>query len=202
MVIATTEQVSSGCIKITIQAGPSFFIRPFYLRRIKAELIVPGAVFDGEEEQDIIDAGFSYSAEIKAVDYLARAEQSRFGLSHKLSKKGFEKQYIECALDYLESVSYLSDARFSRAWLNVRRISHAEGRIRLAAELAARGIDRATASVAIDDFFAENSEEEQCRYALKKLMYHSFSTDQIVQKLMHSGFSYKLVKEILYETEE
>ena len=31
------------------------------------------------------------------------------------------------ALDYLETKAYLSDLRFSTAWLNTRKINHFEG---------------------------------------------------------------------------
>ncbi|MFA6856745.1 MAG: regulatory protein RecX [Treponema sp.] len=183
------EQVSPGCIKIATADGPAFFIRTTYLQCVIPEKIGDLSEFSGEEEQDILDAGLCYAAEIKAAAYLARAEQSRFGLFRKLILKGLEKQYIERALDYLESVHYLSDSRYAAAWLNCRKITHHEGRIRLAAELASRGIDRHTADDALNEYFKENPEEEECRKAVRKCLEHRMTYDRIMSSLIRHGFN-------------
>jgi len=67
------------------EEGPAFFIREAYLTHVVPETICCGSVFFGEDEEDIIDAGFCYAAESKALSYLARAEQSRFNLARKLA---------------------------------------------------------------------------------------------------------------------
>ena len=194
MVISAIEQVSPGCEKITAADGPAFFIRTAYLRRVKEADIQPGTELTGEYEQDLLDAGLCYAAEAKAVDYLARAEQSRFGLTRKLGAKGMEKHYIECALDYLESVGYLSDARYAGAWLNSRKSSHFDGRARLAAELAARGIERHTAAQCIDEFLRDNPEEEQCRKAVEKCMRRGMDRDKMANYLAMHGFAAKMIQ--------
>ena len=183
------EQVSSGCIKIATADGPAFFIRTAYLQCVDPKRIAALSEFSGVEEQDILDAGLCYTVELRAAAYLARAEQSRFGLSRKLILKGLEKPYIERALDYLEDVHYLSDSRYAAAWLNCRKITHHEGRIRLAAELASRGIDRHTADDALNEYFKENSEEEECRKAVEKCLMHGMNHDKIMRSLIQHGFN-------------
>ncbi|HAH63427.1 MAG TPA: recombination regulator RecX [Treponema sp.] len=189
MVISAAEQVSPGRIKIATADGPAFFIRTVYLQCVDPELIIPAAEFSGEEEQDVLDAGLCYAAESKASAYLARAEQSRFGLSRKLVSKGMEKQYIDKALDYLENARFLSDSRYASAWLNCRKAAHHEGRIRLAAELASRGIDRHTAEDALNEYFEENPEDGECRKAVEKCMRRGMDYDKTVHCLIQHGFS-------------
>jgi regulatory protein len=189
LVISVAEQVSSGCIKVATVEGPAFFIRTVYLQCVDPEKIADLTEFSGEEEQDILDAGLCYAAEIRAAAYLVRAEQSRFGLFRKLILKGFDKPYIARALDYLEKVHYLSDSRYATAWLNCRKTAHHEGRVRLAAELASRGIDRHTADDALNEYFKENPEEEECRKAVKKCLKHGMTYDRILSSLIQHGFN-------------
>ena len=193
--------MSSGCIKITTEEGPAFFIRKAYLMRLVPEAISSGSVFSGEDEEDIIDAGFCYVAESKALSYLARAEQSRFNLTRKLGAKGIEKRHIEKVLDYLEREGSLSDARFARAWLDTRKINHLEGRSRLASELAFRGIAREVADAALDEFFSENSEEAICKKALEKCKRRHMREDKIINYLLRHGFSQKTIRSAANESE-
>ena len=197
MVIVSAEQVSPDCVKITTSAGPSFFIRLSYLLLVPVQAVCSGAQFSGDEETDIIDAGIVFGAEKKAVDYLARAEQCRFGLTAKLTAKGFDKKSISRALDYLEQKEYLSDARFARAWLNNRKISKSEGRIRLAAELASRGICKETAASALDEFFENTSEEDLCRRAFEKCHRLGKDREKTQSYLQRCGFSFKLIETVL-----
>lgn len=202
MVIYGTEQVSPEVIKINSSAGLAFFIRISYLKVVSPEEIVLNAEFEGQEEQDIIDAGMCYAAEMKAVEYLARAEQCRFRLTQKLLQKKYEKQYVSRALDYLEYKNYLNDARFAEFWLNGRKINHSEGRTKLLAELMSRGIAKDVAQVALENFFSQNSEYELCRRAYEKCLREKKDPDRTVRTLMTNGFSYSMIKKIMKEEPE
>ena len=89
----------------------------------------------------------------------------------------------------------MSDARFATAWLNTRRINHYEGRSRLSAELAARGIARDVANAALDEFFSENDEDEICRKAYEKAA-KTKSGDKLTAALIRQGFSIKQIKSV------
>lgn len=188
-------------MKITTDAGPSFFIRDHYLKTIQPQLIVRGAVFADAAEQELIDAGFAFSAEVKATEYLSRAEQCRAALVRKLTAKGCTRGAIDAALDYLEQTGALSDARFSEAWLHARNNGRAEGRSRLLRELLVRGIDRVTADAALDGFCAEHSEAERCLRAGKKLLRSTragtYGVEKKIAQLVRLGFSYKLAEQTL-----
>ena len=199
MVVCGTEQVSSGCIKITSDTGLAFFIRKEYLKIVKIEEVIPGVQLEGDAESDIINAGLVVAAEVKAMDYLARAEQSRFGLTRKLISKNFLKEHINIALDYLESINYLSDARYAKAWLNCRKISHYEGKIKLSAELASRGISKDIIREELDSFFQENSEEDFCKKAYKKCLRQGKSEEKIIRTLIMYGFTHSMIKKVISE---
>lgn len=190
------ESSYSGMFKLTPEEGSAFFVRKEYLPEGLFERINVGLEFDDEETDFLLDAGLTCAVELKAVGYLARAEQSRFGLTRKLIEKKYDKKYVEAALTYLEWRGYLSDLRFATAWLNTRKINHFEGRSRLAAELAARGIARDVVGKALDEFFTENDEDELCRKAYEKLS-KSKADEKLIAALLRSGFSMKQIKSII-----
>ena len=189
------ESSYSGMFKLTPEEGSAFFVRKEYLPEGLFERIDVGLEFDDEETDSLLDAGLTCAVELKAVGYLARAEQSRFGLTRKLIEKKYDKKYVEASLTYLEGRGYLSDLRYATAWLNTRKINHYEGRSRLSAELTARGIARDVANKALDEFFTENDEDELCRKAYEKLS-KSKADEKLIAALLRSGFSMKQIKSI------
>ena len=196
MVIKSIAETSySGMFKIAPEEGSTFYIRKEYLSEGLFERIDAGAKFDDIETDSLLDAGLTCAVELKAVGYLARAEQSRFGLTRKLIEKKYDKKYVEAALSYLEGRGYLSDLRFATAWLNTRKINHYEGRSRLAAELAARGIAREVATAALNEFFTENDEDEICRKAYEKLS-KSKSGEKLMAAMLRQGFTQKQIRNL------
>lgn len=183
-------------MEITTVSGPSFFIRTVYLSLIQPEEIVDSAEFLEDKEEELVDAGLCFAVEQKALDYLNRSEQYRMGLTAKLTAKGFSKFHINKALDYLEGKKYLDDRRFAGVWLRNRAITHAEGRTKLAMELASRGIDKAYIKEALDEFFEENSEEEIYVRAYKKCVKIKKDEDKINSYLIKNGFSIKLIQKV------
>ena len=199
MIIKTVAETSySGMFKVAPEEGSAFYVRREYLSFGDENLfdkIEPAACFSDDEEDALLDAGLTCAVELKAVSYLARAEQSRFALTRKLIEKKYDKKYVEAALTYLEGRGYLSDLRYATAWLNTRRINHFEGRSRLAAELAARGIEREVAGQALDDFFTENDEDEICRKAYEKLS-KSKSGEKLTAAMIRAGFTLKQIRNL------
>lgn len=196
MVIKSIAETSySGMFKVAPEEGSAFYIRKEYLPEGLFERLDIGAEFDDDETNSLLDAGLTCAVELKAVGYLARAEQSRFGLTRKLIEKKYDKKYVEAALSYLEGRGYLSDLRFATAWLNTRKINHYEGRSRLSAELAARGIARDVANKALEEFFLENDEDEICRKAYEKLS-KSKSGEKLMAAMLRQGFTQKQIRNL------
>ena len=196
MIVKSIAETSySGMFKVAPEEGSAFYIRKEYLPEGLFERLDIGAEFDDDETDSLLDAGLTCAVELKAVSYLARAEQSRFGLARKLIEKKYDKKYVEAALSYLEGRGYLSDLRFATAWLNTRKINHYEGKSRLAAELAARGIARDVANKALEEFFLENDEEEICRKAYEKLS-KSKSGEKLMASMLRQGFTQKQIRNL------
>lgn len=196
MIVKSIAETSySGMFKVAPEEGSAFYIRKEYLPEGLFERLDIGAEFDDDETDSLLDAGLTCAVELKAVSYLARAEQSRFGLARKLIEKKYDKKYVEAALSYLEGRGYLSDLRFATAWLNTRKINHYEGKSRLAAELAARGIARDVANKALEEFFLENDEEEICRKAYEKLS-KSKSGEKLMAAMLRQGFTQKQIRNL------
>lgn len=188
MQIAESKQTFPGVYEITPDEGSAFFLRARYLSLVSEDGLEAGFDFDEIMWADVVHASYVYSVEKLAMAYLARAEQCRAGLTAKLQKKGVPRKYIEQALDYLEECHFLDDARFASAWLRDRMINHAEGRGRLAAELASRGIERKQAACALDEFFSENDEQELCSRAYQKLLRIHRDANKIYTSLVRLGF--------------
>jgi len=198
MVIKSIAETSySGMFKLAPQEGPAFFVRKEYLPGIDFDSIDIGSEYNEEQSDVFLDAGLTCAVELKAVEYLARAEQSHFGLARKLREKGYDKKYVEAALCYLESRNYLSDERFARAWLHGRRLNHYEGRSKLMAELAARGISREVSANAIEEFFTENDEIEICYKAYQRFIKRGKEGEKLNAAMYTAGFTGKLIKEML-----
>ncbi len=196
MIIKTIAETSySGMFKVAPEEGSAFYVRAEYLPEGLFEKIDAGADFDEADTDSLLDAGLTCAVELKAVSYLARAEQSRFGLTRKLIEKKYDKKYVEAAMSYLELRGYLSDLRFATAWLNTRKTNHYEGRSRLSAELATRGIARDVANKALDNFFAENDEDEICRKAYEKLS-KSKSGEKLTAAMLRQGFTQKQIRNL------
>ena len=172
-------------------------MREDYLEVCKPEDIREDSVFYDECVEDLLQAGFCYSAEKKALDYLNRAEHSAFLLRNKLSAKGFEPEHINKALKFLTGKNLLSDKRYAAAFLRNRSISHYEGRMRLLQELSARGISKAVCQKAVEEFFADNDEELILQKAVAKLKKAGICDEKLKQRLLKSGFSWKQIENFI-----
>lgn len=103
-----------------------------------------------------------------ALRFVARGARSQAQLKAFLSRRGASTQCIESiAVRFLE-LGYLNDAAYAveRARARVKR--QPMGRERLEGELLEKGIDPATITWALDQVFAEQSEEELARKLLAK----------------------------------
>lgn len=200
MVIRGIKQVLHGAMEITGDAGPAFFLRPEYLEGIGEERLFECQQSQSpttqEEDVDIQQAALAFATEKAAMSYLARAEHCRRSLESKLTAKGIDGNSIKKALDYLESCNYLSDRRFALAWLRTRAINHYEGRMRLTAELASRGVEKTAAREALDEFFEEYDEVELCSKALAKYLrtHPNSPQEKLLLALNRLGFSPSTVK--------
>ena len=79
------------------------------------------------------------SVKHKAVALLARREHSRRELTDKLRQKGYNTDEIEACCDELEAKTYLSDERFTLAFVK-DRIQKGHGPLKIKAALLSKGV--------------------------------------------------------------
>ncbi|MCR5698612.1 MAG: recombination regulator RecX [Treponemataceae bacterium] len=197
--IDSLEQTPAGIVKITTPTGSIFLLREDYLENSLVQDYYPSRQFMSYEVLglDLIESTLCCAVENAALNYLDRSEHSRFLLEQKLRNKKFGKNQIAKALDYLEGKNLLSDSRYALSWLRTRRLSVSEGRTKLFAGLAERGVSRKTAQEALDEFFEEFPEEDLLDKAMSKLQKTGCSEEKLFEKLMKKGFSASMIRKKL-----
>lgn len=136
-------------------------------------------------------------AVIKALNSLARTEQCRFSLEKKLLQKGFEKNDVSSALDYLESKNFLNDERYASMWLRNHCAFKFNGKIKLLNDLVSRGVKKSVAEKAVSEYLEENPEIELCQKAYRKYVQQGKSYEKLMNSLAQSGFSYNMIQKVL-----
>jgi regulatory protein len=111
----------------------------------------PGA---GEEISPDEEGAFRFAAlclraEKTALRLIARAEQTSFGLSRKLERRGFDSACVRAVLARLGDLDIVNDRRFAALWIQSRLSRRAECPRRLCAGLYSRGISRDDAAAAL-----------------------------------------------------
>lgn len=106
-------------------------------------------------------------AEKKALELIARAEQTAFGLRRKLEKRGFNAACIDAVISNLIEQNLLNDRRYAQMWLNTRlRLPRSPRRLLIA--LCAKGIDREEAQAALKEALDEETEAALLARFVKK----------------------------------
>ena len=169
---------------------------------IDFDSIAPDTQVSNEISERILEAALAYSAEHAAVSYLERAEHSAELLRRKLKRKGHSDSAIQKALSYAKKRNWLSDERYAGAFLRNRSIRKAEGKTRLMAELAARGINKEIAEKALEEFFAQKSEASLLQKAAEKLKKQGKTKEQAQQSLVRLGFPWNSIKSYMKDNWE
>jgi regulatory protein len=133
--------------RIELSDGSIFSFKPCYLPPVFLDdsLYTPGAA-EGREINADEEAAFRFAssclrAEKAALQLIARAEQSVFGLSRKLKKRGHDSACVRSVISRLAELELVDDSRYARLWLESRINRKASSPRRLLVALCARGID-------------------------------------------------------------
>ena len=128
---------------------------------------------------------------------MARRSHSQWELRRKLRQKGHTPEAIEGAMSRLAELGYLNDQAFASEL--VRRRGSLRGPRALSAELAAKGVDRAEADVAVAGFDPESQLAAavllvERLYARTPGIGYRQMLDSIGTKLLRRGFSTTIVR--------
>jgi regulatory protein len=122
-----SQKVDSFLMRIGLSDGSFFSFKTVYLSPdfpIDSYAVI-GAEISADEAVSLRYAAGCYRAERAALALIARAEQTRLGLTRKMERKGMDTAHIRAALDYLEGIGIVNDERFAELWFEakIRRVS-------------------------------------------------------------------------------
>lgn len=142
----------------------------------------------------------------RALNILSARPRSEAQLRERLlAKEWADAQLVDECIARLKELGYVDDTTFAESYVNYRMTARAVGRQRLARELALKKVARQTIDRALDEAFAETSEEALIDRALaKRLRAHGRPTDRqsakrLFDHLMRLGFGYDLIVRKLRE---
>jgi regulatory protein len=140
----------------------------------------------------------------KAVDLLARRQQTVAELSRKLRQRGYDGGEVEEALDRLIELNYLDDERTAADWAEEMARSGGRGRRRAVEKMIQRGIPYDVAKAQLDAVWDDELEREHARRALQKLLRSSSIPShgprrnaKLYRSLVNRGFAPEIVRELL-----
>lgn len=112
------------------------------VRDVDALGIVEGALLSGAALHRARRLAARQDARAAALRLLHRRLRSRAELERALRRRGYTGDDVAAVVADLMRVGWIDDVRFARAWIADRLRLRPSGGRRLAAELAARGVDR------------------------------------------------------------
>jgi len=162
MHIVSVKMGAEGDLRrVELSDGAVFLLRMCYLSPALADeglfdMGSFGAMGDAEGrelgEGDLEGLRFAaacFRAEKAALQLVARAEQTAWGLQRKLGKRRHDSDCAGAAIARLCELGLLDDGRYARLWLESRISRQAASPMRLLASLRAKGIGRDDAEEAL-----------------------------------------------------
>jgi regulatory protein len=137
-----------------------------------------------------------------ALQWLSRRELSAHQVRQRLARGGRDEPSIEEAVARLAREGALDDRRVAGAFVRTAVRLKPRGPARLRADLRALGIDRGLADSALAEVFAETSEADLLRQALRKRWPHDEAPSpaqaaRLYRALMRQGFSHAATRAAL-----
>lgn len=129
-----------------------------------------------------------------AVRLLTLRPHSALELRRKLRRRGCGREDIDAALERVRELGYQSDAGFAESLVRARATSR--GRIAVAADLAARGVDRAVAGEALSEITPEVELVAARRVAARM---PGVEPARLAARLQRRGFSADAVRRVMRE---
>lgn len=129
-----------------------------------------------------------------AVRLLALRPHSAVELRRKLRRRGCPQEEVDSALERVRDLGYQSDAGFAESLVRARATSR--GRVAVAADLAARGVDRAVAGEALSGLTPEVELDAARRVAARM---PAVDPARLGGRLQRRGFSGETVRRVMRE---
>jgi regulatory protein len=176
----TIVSLKSGTdvLRVEFSDGSLFSFKTCYLPSpFIANDYTAGSEINAAEEDAFRYASACLRAEKRALQLIARAEQTVFGISRKLKKRGHDPDCINAVIAQLCALNLLDDRRYARLWLESRMNRQATSPRRLLIALRSRGIDRRDAEAALKETLDTDTERQLLERYVQKLRRKSVNND-------------------------
>ena len=139
----------------------------------------------------------------QALRWLARRPRTVAETRRHLAGRGHAGRAVDEVIERLRRIGYLDDLAYTRRFAGWAASEKPMGRIRLAAELSARGIERETIERGLRECFGAGEEEAALRRALDRALRVRPDVTKpdrrrlLAARLMRRGFSAGRVRDAL-----
>jgi regulatory protein len=195
-VVSVKSGPGPGVERITCSDHREFSLNTVYLPPAWGEAsFYPGRELSAEDEETLGFAAACFRAERAALRLAARAEQTVFGLSRKLERRGHGSRAVGAVVARLTELDILNDRRYAQAWARSRLARSVCGPRRLFQALCGRGIDRDDAREALKSVLDAGGEAALLRRFIAG-NYPGFDGKDpfLKQQLRYAGFSAAVVQ--------
>ncbi|GHV70362.1 hypothetical protein AGMMS49928_17850 [Spirochaetia bacterium] len=208
MTIVTLKESADAVFRIGLSDGSLFSFKCAYLPPSfqNGFALEPGQEISSDDENAYRFAASCYRTEKLALRLIARAEQNSRGLARKLEQRKQEPASVRAVLNHLMEIGILDDQRYAELWVRSRLARLLGTPRRLAAGLAARGIDRDTADQVLKTALDTDHELALLKTYLRKKKL-AFDNDRgadyrsLRYHLKGEGFSGSVLERLLEEAE-
>lgn len=151
------------------------------------------------ELHDSVQLGNAYQA---ALHYLSYCPRTRKELEDRLSRKGIPENIVTVVVDRMDEMGMVSDAIFTKLWLESRSLSRPKSHRMLRHELQQKGvapeiIEDGIGFMEDDETLAHRALEMRSRrwQGLEKQRFYSLAAGFLGRR----GFSYQIIRKVLDE---
>lgn len=156
-----------------------------------------------QEVDDFRGQAATAKAYALAVRFVGIRLRSRREITDYLRRKGFEDFDIEATLERLAGIGLVDDVAFAAAWVADRRALRPRSRLRLAQELAAKGVSREVADVAIGAGGAESEIAALKELIQRKARQTAYQDSRKLQAyLQRQGYPWSAIRQAYEELDK
>jgi regulatory protein len=139
---------------------------------------------------------------VAALRMLSRRDYTAFELREKLLAKEHSPEDISAALESLAADRLLDDRRVAATFVRVASSLKGRGRLRIARELEARGVAKATIREVLEGLPAEDEQASIRRFLARKRLPARLSPPEhrrLFAQLIRRGFSADVIAKVIRE---
>jgi regulatory protein len=199
-IITKIEAQKKNDDRVNIYVNDEFFIAIF-TELVYTFNLKKGMTIEEESLKRILNEEMYMKAKNKALNILAKADQSEKKVREKLSSD-FEDDTINMVIEFLKKNNFINDDILAQKIVNTNVNLNRCGKNRIKQNLYNKGIDKQSIDEAISDIDTD-VEFENAMYLAKKRYDRVKKEDKrkiyqkISQHLAYKGFSYDIIKRVL-----